>query len=390
MIDLNDVLLAMSNIPVDDPIAEIWGRGLQGGYKIIEYTGSLPITINANGDALLDYRIYGADGGVGEPTENLFDKSATATANGYEDKKVLQPNGTSPKITGEEYYFITEYIGIPNNVTNLTVVKNSLSSVSGICFYDANKEYISGSSNMSVNRPVIISCPTGAVFFRTTIFKLYIDEAMVAVGSAAPESYIPYGYKLPMMVMNNLAPPLSQWVDGYITVNGDLAPPSYRGEKSSDFIEVKPNTQYVFSIEGGAFPQGTSGAWVAGFSYRDDRTPIKRTSDDRNSPFTFLTPSETKYVRLSYRTYGELLEPRLSENFFSTPVYIGENQLGEDEYVSFSEQKIYKDVGGTLTPTDPPVPFPEIPTVDGETIIDYDGTPKPSQMYIKYKGKAVQ
>ena len=35
-----------------------------------EYTGTLPITITANGDALIDYRIYGADGGVGEPTES--------------------------------------------------------------------------------------------------------------------------------------------------------------------------------------------------------------------------------------------------------------------------------------------------------------------------------
>lgn len=34
---------------------------------------------------------------------------------------------------------------------------------------------------------------------------------------------------------------------------------------------------------------------------------------------------------------------------------------------------------------DPPVPFPEIPTIKGETVIDYDGTPKPSQMYIKYR-----
>lgn len=36
---------------------------------------------------------------------------------------------------------------------------------------------------------------------------------------------------------------------------------------------------------------------------------------------------------------------------------------------------------------DSPVPFPEIPTFKGETVIDYDGTPKPSQMYVKYKGK---
>lgn len=69
MTNLNDVLLAMSNIPVVDPIAEIWGRGLQGGgYTIIEYTGALPITINANGEPLLDYQIYGNVVQNGTPT----------------------------------------------------------------------------------------------------------------------------------------------------------------------------------------------------------------------------------------------------------------------------------------------------------------------------------
>lgn len=74
MVSLNDVLLAMSNIPVDDPIAEIWGRGLQGGYEFIEYTGTLPITINADGNALLDYKIYGNTIQNGAPTpENPVD-----------------------------------------------------------------------------------------------------------------------------------------------------------------------------------------------------------------------------------------------------------------------------------------------------------------------------
>jgi hypothetical protein len=68
-------------------------------------------------------------------------------------------------------------------------------------------------------------------------------------------------------------------------------------------------------------------------------------------------------------------------------IYIGENKLNRNEYVSFSEQKIYRDDNGTLTPTDPPVSLPEIPTIDGTTIIDYDGDLKPSQMYVKYKGK---
>lgn len=55
--------------------------------------------------------------------------------------------------------------------------------------------------------------------------------------------------------------------------------------------------------------------------------------------------------------------------------------------MDFGEQKIYRDVSGTLAPTAPPVPLPEIPTIDGTTIIDYDGDPKPSQMYVKYKAK---
>ena len=41
-----------------------------------------------------------------------------------------------------------------------------------------------------------------------------------------------------------------------------------------------------------------------------------------------------------------------------------------------------------ITPTDPPVPIPALPTIQGETIIDYNPstTPavEPEKMYIKY------
>ena len=36
-------------------------------------------------------------------------------------------------------------------------------------------------------------------------------------------------------------------------------------------------------------------------------------------------------------------------------------------------------------PQDPPVSFPDIPSIKGETVIDHDGDPKPSQMYVKYR-----
>lgn len=75
----------------------------------------------------------------------------------------------------------------------------------------------------------------------------------------------------------------------------------------------------------------------------------------------------------------------ISQGKTTTPVYIGDTPLEEDEYVSYGEQKIYRDVSDTLTPTDPPVPLPEIPTIKGKTVIDYDGEPRPKLAYIKYR-----
>ena len=48
---------------------------------------------------------------------------------------------------------------------------------------------------------------------------------------------------------------------------------------------------------------------------------------------------------------------------------IGDSKLGEEEYVDFSEQKIYKDVSGTITPTDPPAPLPAIDAYQGENTL---------------------
>lgn len=279
MISLNDVLLAMSNIPVDDPIAEIWGRGLQSGYKIIEYTGTFPITINANGYALLDYRIYGTDGGVGEVTEQLFDISNTET-NKYIDTTTGEVKNAS---TGG--YVLSDYIDVSNMnaiVMSSTVGANVSGAGGHLNLYDASKNWLRGHSTYQASpantKKSFLADVSNASYVRVDYASRFLLQNSLIEGSTAPTSYIPYGYKLPMTVS-----------DG--------------------------NTEQT------------------------------------------------------------------------VPVYIGENQLDAGEYVSYSDGKIYRMVDGTLTPTDPPVPLPEIPTIDGTTVIDYDGDPKPSQMYIKYKGK---
>ena len=73
----------------------------------------------------------------------------------------------------------------------------------------------------------------------------------------------------------------------------------------------------------------------------------------------------------SYIPFGYKL-PLLSG---STPVdiYIGDDTLSTEEYVDSGTGKIYRMVGGVLTPTDPPVPFPQIPTSANSTTISWGG-----------------
>jgi hypothetical protein len=70
-----------------------------------------------------------------------------------------------------------------------------------------------------------------------------------------------------------------------------------------------------------------------------------------------------------------------------TPIYIGNDTLDKDEYVDYQAGKIYRMIDGTLTPTDPPVPLPALPTWEGETIIDYVGqSVAPEKVYFEYQG----
>lgn len=57
------------------------------------------------------------------------------------------------------------------------------------------------------------------------------------------------------------------------------------------------------------------------------------------------------------------------EESTATPIYIGDSKLGEEEYVDFVEQKIYRNIGGALAPVDPPVPLPELSTYSGENTL---------------------
>lgn len=227
-----------------------------GGGGIQEITGTLPLTLRSRASQLLEnYRIYGASGGVGDKTVNLFDGKGT-----------------------DNYGYYTSSTGVYNSsrlyrhwrvpVQPGDVIRSTRPGRGSGCLFH-NGEYI-GIINYSIDSYVV---PNG-VDEATNNYRDYAwDSAMMTLNQPLPTSYVPYGYQILLKV-----------------------------------------------IAGG---------------------------------------TTTDY-----------------------PVYIGDSQLMEGEYVDYEEQKIYKLVNGVLTPTDPPLPLPDITLPQGTVTIDIEGELKP-QVTIK-------
>jgi hypothetical protein len=132
---------------------------------------------------------------------------------------------------------------------------------------------------------------------------------------------------------------------------------------------------YSFTTE-----QNTHYIWLqfSSMGYADDVSP-----DDTKINLVAGSTAPAKYV-----PYGYEVDMSVSDGATSTgtPIYIGSELLEADEYVDYGKGKIYRMSGGILTPTDPPVPLPALPTFSNtDTIINYEDIPAPSIAEIKYK-----
>lgn len=111
----------------------------------------------------------------------------------------------------------------------------------------------------------------------------------------------------------NLAPPLSEFISGYVDVNGNIHNASgIVQEKSSGYIQITPNTDYVFAFQNGEFPNGVSGPWRAVGIYDENKTFINRVGGNVSDPLIFNSGANAKFARLSYRSYGSNLNTMLN------------------------------------------------------------------------------
>jgi hypothetical protein len=397
MVSLNDVLLAMSNIPVDDPIAEMWGAMLRGGYTpiIVEYTGTLPITINANGEALIDYRIYGntvQDGvptpespvnvvGCGERTENLFD-AATAYGAMYSGGVITGLSGNindiKNKVTadmiGKTYTISITSLEIPSRAF-LTIVVN------GTIYWRENE--LAVNQRRSFQFTPVTENDLWYITYDTSGIASYKD-IMLNLGSTAL-LYEPYGYKLPMTVSDgNTAQTIPIYL-GEVETTRRIKKLVLTGQEryqnysyaSTNGVQIINMFETVYIRASGLcniYPVST----VAGST---SCVWIGSGGGDRNLYFVSILSDMGMSTVDKFKSYVQ------QQYAAGTPVTVW-YVLDEPE-TGIVNEPLMK-IGDYADTIDSSQTAVQMPTIDGTTVIDYDGEPKPSQVYIKYKGKGAQ
>ena len=194
-------------IPLDQMPTEIASIQSCGGATMKTVEGTLPLTVYGVGQRLEDYKIYGAEGGVGNKNKNLFNPHTLIK--GYETQwsdgaLVKNSNGA-----------ISDYIDIEGaskiTVTILTETNGGASHP--LTFYDADKNYIQISDKLGLltdkpgQRSKTFTVPEGAKYCRFYILTNYSKGntvwAQVEVGDTFT-GYVPYGYEITIKVNDDV------------------------------------------------------------------------------------------------------------------------------------------------------------------------------------------
>ena len=270
--------------------------------------------------------------------------------------------------------------------TPYTYQFSNASRWSGFVFYDENGSYISTSNvqndSSTEYRTYTATSPSNARYLVVNIagFPQSTDAISVSdlinfqleEGPTATD-YDPYGYKIPVVINGkNSMPPISEWVDGFINGSGVISGASATNkEKTSPFIPIELNKRYAFS-----FYPNAGQPWKCVATYDENKNYIARPYSSNTSDPIFLTPSDNvKYLRFSYRTYGDGTYSQLEQNNevtnyepyiepTTTNIYLDE-PIGANESKSLSDTNV------------------NIPTINGTNILSIDTTIQPSNVYVQ-------
>lgn len=195
-------LIQLDQMPTE--IASIQSGG-DATMKTVE--GTLPLTVAGVGQRLEDYKIYGAEGGVGNKNKNLF--NPYTLVNGYSGQ------WSDGSLVKNENGAISDYIDIEgaSKVTATILTETNGGASHPLYFYDADKNYIQISDKLGIltdkpgQKSKTFTVPEGAKYCRFYILTKYSKGntvwAQIEVGNTFT-GYVPYGYEVPIKVNDDV------------------------------------------------------------------------------------------------------------------------------------------------------------------------------------------
>lgn len=384
-----DVLAAEKwggGIPTINFFDLLFAQSMGGGEQWQVYEGALPATINANGADMRQYRFYGATGGVGDRTEQLFDMSTAIIGEGLDFNGQIVQSSISNRSDFIKIFPNTIYVRDYNMSDNINRI---------VHFYDAKKTYIGETKNTSPNSKLEFTTPNSAEYLLVA-FPKNSTQVSLTEGTTPPETFVPFGYEVDISTSDGTnvtttpiyigSTPLEkdEYVDyqagkiyrrtenlynkaatdadnGYI-YNAYLMPDgSTRTAETlyivTEYIPVTPGEPYTFKNMTLSGVYSPSLVWYDSAKQRISGVPYTR-----NMTVTETAPTGAVYVRASASA---------PDTFTLTA-----GDTAPETYIPY------------LQPTDPPVPLPALPTCDGETVVDYAGeSVAPEKVYFEYKPK---
>lgn len=340
-------------------------------------TGSLPLTFNSRAEhALKDYSVYGTASGSGVETENLFDKNNLNIVKAFiNSNDTIADYGTNgliyiPVVAGNTYTFL----GFKRASSATDIRWGITSSIPANNVPCTRVGFLNQSSSVTVTITsgeaylCIFLCGDSDYIQYGSVEQAIMDNAetgMIVQGSTAPTTYIPYGYKIPILNTSGVTENL---------FDGDIYLVMTNTVETDQRYGISITTPGTYTIK----TYGTTNSYLYAATFTTENVQIEKKNIVVNGTTSTGTFTITQGQRLSlYSAIGES-KSAAEEKFNNwkpvivkgstapseyTPhrytsnydLFIGDSKLGEEEYVDYGEQKVYRvsadlwDVNGTTT-----------------------------------------
>ena len=340
------------------------------------YDGTLPATYTANGSALADYRVYGAAGGVGDKTKNLIN-TVDMTPQYY-----VNINAALAPASNWKVYYVPVTAGETYTCSGLSGTVSS----AWIGYCNAQKSIIGTVGTAITTAAQTVTAPANAAYLALSN-RDGAERPMCVLGSTAPASYVPYGYEVDMSVSDGTAStttpiyigsdPLGE--DEYVNYEeGKIyRRPNLYDANATDISKGYLSDRYLYGNIIGSNPN-----W-----FISEYMPISASTDYIASGLVDKDASGVIATINIYNSNKQLEGYETINSSGNTEINSGVNGA----FMRISARNEHKNTvvvkSKNALPTNPPVPLPQLPTVDGVNVVDYAGqsAATPSEFYAKYK-----